>query len=249
MFSVQINAQSRVVFDSTFYAHLNTKNLAIERYAYLQLLDLEDANNHLVFSDLLSLSSQYKDSTYLRSIVHQTNDTTLLEKAFFVSLINTNLNLAQFTLDKYATLSQSIENKNLLNELLHMQQGVYPKQVINDNFYTIVKQINTLQSKSVVVAALLSIIIPGLGKAYLNQKNEAVGTFTLNAIVAAPFIETSIKLGLLSVGSVLTGAVLLPVYAAGVYGTIKFKKARTNKLKEELHHEIIDYCTYRINNG
>jgi TM2 domain-containing membrane protein YozV len=105
-----------------------------------------------------------------------------------------------------------------------------------------------MEKKSILLASLFSIIIPGSGKYYLKQPAEATAALFLNILALAPLIETIIKVGLISTATLLSGLVFAPVYLATIYGTYISKKSLLKKLNLQLKNEVLDYCTYQLRN-
>ena len=135
-----------------------------------------------------------------------------------------------------------------MSEIIDFIEGRENSKTNSIQFYTTSERIKKLQQKSLFIATLLSIIVPGTGKYYLMQNGEATGTIFLNLLVSAPVIESIIKIGLISTGTLITGLVFLPVYIANIYGTVISKKILLKKLNTQLKNEVLDYCNYQLRN-
>jgi TM2 domain-containing membrane protein YozV len=140
---------------------------------------------------------------------------------------------------------------NKLSELLELENfwhGKVNKNIASINFYSTTEAIKTMERKSVFLASLFSMIIPGSGKYYLKQPAEATAALFLNLLAIAPLIETIMKVGLISTATLLSGLVFTPIYLATIYGTYISKRSLLKKLNFQLKNEVLDYCTYQLRN-
>jgi len=135
---------------------------------------------------------------------------------------------------------------NQLFELLDYTDGVIHIEKTSNQFYSTTERIKKLQNKSLFIATLLSVLVPGSGKYYLLQNNEATGALILNLMVGLPLLELIIQYGLISTAALFSAVLFLPIYLANVYGTYISKKILLKKLKTQLKNEVLDYCTFQL---
>jgi len=246
LFFSMAKAQPNAKINSDFLAHLMHQNLELERLAYYRIIDFSELNNINLAQDLSYLSYKYNDTLLLKKYSYFAKDTNDLVCVFYAALL---LNANELYLKIQEDLrQQKLSNNKLLQvaELIELAEGkVYSKSKSNQ-FCTTTQQILKLQKKSLALAAIMSIILPGLGKYYLMQNNEASSAIVLNLIFAAPLLEIILRFGIASVGTMLCGVVFLPVYLASIYGTISAKKVLLKKLNIQLKNEVRDYCAYQL---
>lgn len=231
-----------------FLTHLQQKNLEQERLTYYHCIDFSKDSSLSLSKDIAYLATKYNDTILLNKYPQFARDTNDLVYILYGAIV---LNQEHI----YAPIFDELKYKNLssdqlaqLLELMNCWQGIVEEERGESLFYTTKERIKKLQTKSIFLASLMSFVIPGSGKYYLLQQQEATSTFILNMIALAPFLETTFKIGMLSTAGVLSGLVLVPIYFANVYGTYISKKVLLKKLKLQLKNEVLDYCTYQLRN-
>jgi TM2 domain-containing membrane protein YozV len=245
-FQIEVKAQYKQKINPSFLSHLRQVNLEQERLTYYKIVDFSNASDTFLTKDISRLCVKYNDSLLIKSYSHFAKDTNDLIDVFYASLI---LNLNQTTMQINQTLTEqklSIKKLSALAELINFSQGKVDDSVVSVQFNTTVQRINLLNKKSIFLATVFSMLIPGAGKYYLLQNGEASSALVLNLLASAPFAESIVKFGLLSTVSLFSGIVLLPVYFANVYGTYKSKKSLLNKLNFQLRNEVLEYCDYQL---
>lgn len=246
LLSFPLFAQQKAKPDSLFLNHLIQQNLEQERIAYYKNIDLHELKQQFIAQDICLLSAKYNDSTLINQYQYFVNDTNDLMMVFYAGILLNTKSLCSDIIQELTLQQLSKKKLLLLSELMEFVKENISINAISEQFYTTTKQIHKLQHKSVYLATVLSILIPGAGKFYLMQTNEASSTMVLNLIAAAPVIELIIRFGILSTGVMLGGLVFLPVYIANIYGTIRSKKVLLKKLNTQLKNEVLDYCTFQL---
>ncbi len=243
-----MHAQVLVKINEDFLSHLMQDNFELERLAYYKTIDFSSPSAVSLAKDIVYLSSKYKDTLLLNKYTLFAKDTNDLILVFYGALV-LNSNKIYSHIIQELTLKKIAESKIAqLNALIDFIEGKVNSKTNSNQFNTTSERIKKLQKKSLFVATLLSIIVPGTGKYYLMQNGEATGTIFLNLLASAPLIESIIKIGLVSTSTLITGLVFLPVYMANIYGTVISKKLLLKKLNTQLKNEVLDYCTYQLRN-
>jgi hypothetical protein len=222
------------------------ENFEYERLAYYKTVDFSLTSDTGLVKDIIFLSVKYKDSLLINNYTSFASDTNDIVYVFYGAIL---LNLNKLKKKLFEELSNKNLSKNKLlqlTELIEFTEGNVGKNTSSVEFYTTITRIKELNKKSVFLASVLSIIIPGGGKYYLMQNSEATSTLALNIMAAAPVVECILRFGLISTASILSGLVFIPIYVAGVYGTIISKKTLIKKLNIQLKNEVLDYCTYQL---
>jgi len=245
-FGFELKAQQLLKFDSIFAAHLMQENLESERLAYYNTIDFSISDVTLPVKDIVHLTAKYRDSLLLRRYAPFANDTNDLITVFFGAIILNIKNLPQKLLSELNQKNISSSQLNQLFELLDYTDGVIHIEKTSNQFYSTTERIKKLQNKSLFIATLLSVLVPGSGKYYLLQNNEATGALILNLMVGLPLLELIIQYGLISTAALFSAVLFLPIYLANVYGTYISKKILLKKLKTQLKNEVLDYCTFQL---
>jgi TM2 domain-containing membrane protein YozV len=241
-------AQQLVKVNQDFLKHLMVQELEHERLSYYNCIDFNSLSTLSISKDLVYLSAKYKDTLLLKRYSYYAKDTIELMHVFYGSILLHQIKIVDHSIE--ALRDQSLSKKNItqLAELKDCILGKFEKDNDESQFYTTKTRIKQLERKSLFLATLLSTLLPGSGKFYLMQNEEAIGAISLNLIALAPLIEISLKIGLLTTAGVLSGLVFLPIYFATLYGTYISKKALLKKLNLQLKNEVLDFCTYQLRN-
>lgn len=239
-------AQPKIEADTAFISYLCRENLEAERMAYYRLIDIQSLPQQYAYKDMLYLSALHHDTSMIKQIAAEVKDTANILYVIYASLLTQMKEQYNKAFSDLKAADFSGFKIKQLTDLLLCNQDSSLKTYESTLFYSTLKRINQLEKRSVLVAAFLSAILPGAGKYYLLQNAEGNAAFSLTLLTAAPLVECILKLVFISTGTILTGLVFVPVYVANIYGTVKAKKALTKKLKQQLKHEISDYCIYQL---
>lgn len=239
-------AQQKLSLNPLFLSHLKSENLQQERLAYYKAIDFTEFSDLHDAKDIIFLSVKFNDTTLFKHQIYFATDTNDFISVFLGALA---LNIPKYYHDALIQLKRNnlcTSRYHLLHDLALFVEGERTELNQYLQFYSTSARIQQLQKKSVFLAALLSAVIPGSGKYYLMQSNEATAMLTLNAISALPLIECVIRLGLMSTGTMLAAMVAIPIYVSSLYGTVKSKNSLLQKLNQQLKNEVFDYCYYHL---
>jgi hypothetical protein len=243
---LQAHAQQTAKFNPEFLSHLLRENLEIERLCYYRTFDFSENSISNIAQDLSYLSAKYNDSLLLQKYSTYVTDTNELVSIFYGAMLLHSKVLYQNIFKNLCEQNLSKNKLILFSEMIAIMNGEINRFAVSSQFYTTTERIKKLQSKSLFLATILSIVLPGAGKYYLMQSSEASSAILLNLITGAPLIEAIFRFGLVSAGTMLCGVVFIPVYVSSIYGTIKSKKVLLHKLQIQLKNEVHDYCTYKL---
>lgn len=96
------------------------------------------------------------------------------------------------------------------------------------------KDVTTAKKKSGFLAAVISAVIPGMGKFYAGYKGLPFGTLFTTLPLAAVAVETFIKGGLLSPQFLILGSVFAVFYVGNIWGSA----LSVNAVKKEFYAEV-----------
>ncbi len=243
-----LHAQQLIKLNPSFLDHLMHQNLEQERLAYYKCVDFNEPSTFSHTKDIIYLSAKFNDSLLIKKYTFFAKDTTDLIYVFYGAILLNQSPYFSKIIEELRLQKLSSKRLSELSELADCWRGEINKNITSTNFYSTTESIKKMEKKSVFLATLLSVIIPGSGKYYLMQPAEATGALFLNLLAVAPLIETIIKIGLISTASVLSGLVFIPIYLATIYGTYISKKSLLKKLNLQLKNEVLDYCTYQLRN-
>jgi hypothetical protein len=244
--NLSVLAQPKTILNTQFLTHLMDENLQMERLAYYKTVDFTITTTQVSIKDIIYLSAKFNDTLLFNNASILAKDTNDYLNIFYGAII---LNKENHYTNAYYQLKNKSLSKSKLNLLFDMMNFVKGEVINLTNhhpFMTTSARINQLQNKSLLIAALLSTLLPGAGKYYLLQPNEANAMLLLNLMSALPLLECIIKLGLYSTGTILCAIVVLPIYLSNIYGTVVSKKMLLKKLNTQLKNEVFDFCFYHL---
>lgn len=220
----------------------------MERWVFISQSNL--ANNHLkpeVLSDYLNLLIQFKDTSGFSKLPIFENDTSLLKREFYTALI---FNDTSFARNILISKNKNFSKNSILNlsELLSIYELKIPTNLVFTDFETTIKRLNFYRNKNPYKAAILSALIPGLGKIYMHHYSQGFSVFVTNVFSTLPIIEFATKVGLLSFGTLASAILFIPLYVANIYGSFVLKQSEIKKLEIELQHEVLDFCRFQLHN-
>ncbi len=103
-----------------------------------------------------------------------------------------------------------------------------------EQLLTYYKDISSAKHKSGFLAALISAVIPGMGKFYAGYKGLPFGALFTTLPLAAVAVETFIKGGLLSPQFIILGSLFTVFYIGNIWGSA----LSVNAIKKEIYAEI-----------
>lgn len=102
----------------------------------------------------------------------------------------------------------------------------------NINLHDITKSFNEQKYKSPFLASLMSTVIPGSGKAYVNRWGDAFVSFLFVGTNTYASYRAFKKKGINSVNGWIFGSLAVSFYSANIWGSSKAAKNYNNKKKE-----------------
>lgn len=173
-------------------------------------------------SDYINLLYKEDELTKIRNILHSP---ALMEKNGGTENFSQGLNFIDMKYRVKETGTMDVPDK--LKE-------VYKKNV-------------SIQKKSVALAGLYSIVIPGLGKAYYGKKNEALNAFAANLLFGIQAYESYSKAGIGSARFIFFGTGFSLFYLSNIYGSVVGLVKSKKDWKKQLHYEV-GYRYFNTNN-
>jgi len=231
----------------SFLKHLSNSNLKTEHYHYLiNECKNQDTLNYLLAKYYL----QYKNdslffSYYLRSKSISATDSNLTNYAsiyFFKQNAASCFQWKEKLNDEELINSSQKEFIKAVNDekIVYLNEG---NKLLQTNFYEYKKSL----TKKPWVAASLSAIIPGLGKAYVHSYRSFAITLFSHIMYGLQLNESIKKFGIQHPLTILNIAVFGVFYSANIYGSFtETKKRKTEKL-HQLLHDASDH--FYIHNG
>lgn len=95
------------------------------------------------------------------------------------------------------------------------------------------------KSKSPLIAALLSAVVPGAGKFYAGRKGQAVSSFISTVGFGLIAWENYRKLGPTNAKTIVFGTAFAANYAANIYGSAMAVKVKENDYKNVMHQQVL----------
>ena len=116
----------------------------------------------------------------------------------------------------------------------------------NINLHDVTKSFSEQKYKSPILASLMSTVIPGSGKAYVNRWGDAFVSFLFIGTNSYASYRAFKKKGVNSVNGWIFGSLAFSFYSANIWGSAKAAKNYNNKQKEiyQLNAENIIYNSY-----
>jgi hypothetical protein len=116
----------------------------------------------------------------------------------------------------------------------------------NINLHDVTKSFSEQKYKSPFLASLMSSVIPGSGKAYVNRWGDAFVSFLFVGTNSYASYRAFKKKGVNSVNGWIFGSLAVSFYSANIWGSAKAAKNYNNKQKEiyQLNAENIIYNSY-----
>lgn len=142
-----------------------------------------------------------------------------------------------------------------LNFLTKLTESKWDQAIVqyNDeahlkNYEGLISLIQNRSYKSPVKAALLSGIVPGLGRVYANDIKDAVISFIFVASTAYQSYRRFQKNGISSVGGWIYGGFAAGFYVSNIYGSYVSAKNYNKRINAALHEKSLYYINADISN-
>ena len=229
--------------DCSFIDHLSKNKLQQEHYTYLSSFDEVENTDSLHYLKAKYYLQYFNDSLFLNSYDKCnnlfTNDTSAFNLASLYFLnsnsekrsvwfeTSPNQTVSAISRQVYTIYLASIDPLNVNVRSL--------PQEIQDSFCDYQKY----HSRKPLAAAGLSLLVPGLGKAYAGRPRSFFMTLFSHAIYGAQTYEAINKLGIHHPFSIFSLSFFSIFYAANIYGSFNnLKEARKHSRNEMLHNAI-----------
>lgn len=233
-------------FDSVFYAHLKENGLHLERFAFLKeelqarrILDKEKTH------DFYKLIRLQEDSLLFSKLELEqlSNDSSNLKLGYYLSIHFKNEGLGkQFLyLLKTKVSASSYEFLHACYDVTFSTNFVSVKHTEFDNIQQYRFQ---MEKKKAWIAAMLSALIPGMGKVYLGQKQTGFTEFVMFMTVGMVPLEMMLLGGVITAGVIVGVGLFLPFYFSGIYTAYLVRKTELKRTERELKNEIQNYCNF-----
>jgi hypothetical protein len=99
-----------------------------------------------------------------------------------------------------------------------LNPNIYAKEMFPDELQSSFSSYKRAYNKKPLLGAMLSSVVPGLGKLYAGKPKSSLLTFLLNAGYAAQTIESGKKLGIKNPFTIINAAAFAVFYLANIYG-------------------------------
>jgi hypothetical protein len=256
-------AQNKV--DSLFLNYLIDKNLDAESITFINSLQLADSSNFALKNDLIFKKAKaYYNIKSLDSAAYffqkvPISSPNKLNSTFFAGLCHSylsNLDLAKvnfLAIENPDSLISATKNFELAsNALLKRDFTSFDShsKLFNNRFYQISKQEENLvnykksivawKKKSPFKAAMLSAIVPGLGKLYVGgQLGQGISTFLQNAVMGIQAIEAYKKSGPKSARFIAYTSLFGVFYLGNIWGTALSVSVKKQEFNDKINDQIL----------
>ncbi len=263
LFAVKGNSQSKS--DSLFLNYLVENSLNNETITFINSLKLADTTRFYQINDLyfkkgmafyaiksldsaaISLSKVPLFSTHkIQSNFFEGLSNSYLQKVEKAkinfldvksadSLLNATRN---FELASLALFSRNRKDFDRLSA--EFSQNYYQIQKQQDNLLNYKKSIDLMKRKSPFKAAVLSAIVPGLGKLYVGgQLGQGISTFLQNAVMGIQAVEAYKKAGPKSARFIIYGGLFSVFYLGNIWGSALSVSIKRQEFNEKINDQIL----------
>ncbi len=222
--------------NSEFINHLAINNLIAEHRLYLASFPQQTDSVHYFqakfnakyFNDSLFLFHYFKSKTLCN------NDSALIENMSAAFLTKSK----PMNTEKWFKTLHTCDNGENVKELIEVYNcSLDPNKFPIENFQgqTDISFMSYRKAfnKKPLVAAALSVFIPGLGKLYAGKTRAFFTTLILNAAYAAQTIESNRKLGATSALTIINAVGFTTFYVSNIYGSFKAVQQRKKEFKKQ----------------
>lgn len=138
----------------------------------------------------------------------------------------------------------------LVNHIYHSHDtslfNDYSYQLPYD-LYIVKEKLSSHRIKSPQVATMLSTLLPGAGKFYLNKKYLAYSGFLTSFGLGAQFAENAIRANLISTRGILSGTLFGIFYFGNIIGTYALAVKSEKDFKVQIKTELTNFIYRSIN--
>ncbi len=203
-------------------------------YFQLNLLDL-CKNMLLSVSDNFSLSEKQNRQYLSLLLVNKEYRVAkkMADNSFFFNMGGTyqkDMSLSIAILKRELTKNDSIYNSFTLSPILFEIKNRY----LNPPYY------------SPVIAGISSALVPGLGKLYIGNRNQAITAFVANLLLGLQTVESYVKSGSRSPRFFITAGLFSVFYTGNIIGSISMAKKKKVDYFKQIDYEIFNYYSTDI---
>lgn len=237
IFSFALSAQ----IDTAFVHHLEKNNLKDD---FLHYITTQRSTNDSVAILRMRYAIRYQNDSvvlaqYLKSPALFENDTVLLKKISLRVLTHPNYSVTQLW---FSELLKPSPNDELLNAFTLAENGKASSGApLPESFSYSFERMQKANKKKPVVAATLSVLLPGAGKLYAGKTSSALITFFSCSAYALQWAESSRKLSYTHPLSLVNAAFFTAFYSANIYGSIKAVQQTKRERKQQFLYEVAQY--------
>ena len=132
-------------------------------------------------------------------------------------------------------LKNNFQHAISLLQLHNLEENTKTKTLLN-----LIKNKKQKTKKNVYLSTLLSTLIPGSGKMYLNNYGDGIYSFIYTGLTTYMALNSINNENKFSVKSFIYGGLSLTLYAGNIYGTYIATKHYNKSLYIDLYNNIID---------
>ncbi|HQQ93988.1 MAG TPA: hypothetical protein PLQ93_05500 [Bacteroidia bacterium] len=230
--------------DLKFQDHLLVHDLQLEHMAYLNSLSRNSDSTHYAYARYYK---KYFDDSLLLHHVLLSPGLCFADTSFSAQLSWQFLRSGKERTRKYwfgasesFRTGKDFENLKLIHKAsldpLQVEAAVFP-EAFRHSF----EQYKNYRRKKPGVAAGLSVLVPGLGKAYAGKTRSFIFSFLICTAYAFQTYESAIKLGPTHAFTLINASAFGVFYASGIYGSYKAVIGKRNEYKKQF---ILDATAY-----
>ena len=247
-----------------FYRHLKQNHLFNEQLIFNKELQKRETKNILVIDSLkvdiaeiyfrLNLADSCKAS--LLSVFENPNLSKAQQQKYIALLIiNKEYKFVQkfISLTKTFNPGKQLYQKNadlsiaILKRELNKNDSLYNSLSVSPTLYELKARYLNPPQYSPAKAGVYSALVPGLGKLYIGNKNQAITAFIANILLAAQATESYLKSGLSTPRFIITASLFSIFYTGNIVGSITMAKKKKRDYFKQIDYEIFNYYSAYLN--
>lgn len=252
-------------FDTVkFQQHLKQNNLFTEQLVFNRILQKKEALRPFVLDSLkleraiLYYQLRLPDSS--KNIVLNISNNFYLSKrqtqqSLSLLLINKEYDIAKQIINDKRIFNVS-ENKfrndiglsiDILKKELNKNDSSYDPLSVSPALFDLKTRYLNPPYYSPAKAGIYSAVVPGLGKLYIGNKNQAITAFIANILLAAQATESYLKAGPATPRFIITASLFSVFYTGNIIGSISMAKKKKTDYFKQIDHEIFNYYSSGLN--
>ncbi|OFY64198.1 MAG: hypothetical protein A3H98_12540 [Bacteroidetes bacterium RIFCSPLOWO2_02_FULL_36_8] len=234
-------------FNYSFVKHLSTHNLQKEHFTYLQELPEteQDSRNYLFAKYYLQY---FNDSLFISFYLGSKEMFMRDSNAFIMAnirFLKENNSFQKLWFDSYKDRNVSEENKIIQDAYMASINPLdFDAGLLPDKLQFGFNKYKKSEKKKPVVAAMLSGLIPGLGKLYAGRKRSFYTVLFFHLIYGAQNYELINRLGIQNPFSIVSLSFLGVFYVANIYGSYQDVKEVNKESKTQFLNDASEYYNF-----